>query len=364
MKFLQRHSMAAPDEQSEFGKSHARSPRMVLESTFRFLRPLKPTVVFATYWKFAVERQEVFFRRLFGDEEPWSSDPVLQQYKFTNAYRAADRVSQFLIRSVIYKGSADPRDTFFRIILFKFFNRIDTWELLMKHFGEVSLSSYSFEAYNEVMTGALAAGRRLYSAAYIMPSGGPNSPYARKHQMHLRLLEQMTQDELAMRIVECSSMSKAFALLRAYPTIGDFLAYQYVTDLNYSNLTDFNEMEFVVPGPGALDGIRKCFTDLGGLSEAEVIKFIAERQDECLAALGLRFPTLWGRRLQLIDCQNLFCEVDKYARIVHPEFSGRTGRTRIKQKLQPSANKLELWFPPKWGINGFLHKPPEYVPHS
>ncbi len=364
MKFVRRHSCAARDEQPELGNFNTQVPRMVLESTFRFLRPLKPTVVFATYWKFAVERQEVFFRRILGDEPPWSSDPVLRQYKFTNAYRAADRVSQFLIRHVIYEGDADPRETLFRIILFKFFNRIETWELLTRNFGEVALSSYSFEVYNKVMTEALSAGQKLYSAAYIMPSGGPKSPYARKHQMHLRLLEQMTQDELAMRIVECSSMSKAFALLRSYPSIGDFLAYQYVTDLNYSNLTNFKEMEFVVPGPGALDGIRKCFTDLGGLSEAEVIKFIAERQDECLAALGLRFPTLWGRRLQLIDCQNLFCEVDKYARIVHPEFSGRSGRTRIKQKLQPSPKKLELWFPPKWGINEFLHKPPEYVPHS
>ena len=48
--------------------------------------------------------------------------------------------------------------------------------------------------------------------------------------------------------------------------------------------------------------------------------------------LGLEFRSLWGRRLQLIDCQNLFCEVDKYARVRHPEVVGVSGRTRIKQK--------------------------------
>ena len=42
--------------------------------------------------------------------------------------------------------------------------------------------------------------------------------------------------------------------LYQYPTIGDFLAYQYITDLNYSTLTNFTEMEFVVPGPGAKHG--------------------------------------------------------------------------------------------------------------
>ena len=58
-------------------------------------------------------------------------------------------------------------------------------------------------------------------------------------------------------------MAQMFAALRAYPTIGDFLAYQYATDLNYSTLTGFSETEFVMPGPGALSGLRKCFADTG-----------------------------------------------------------------------------------------------------
>jgi len=32
--------------------------------------------------------------------------------------------------------------------------------------------------------------------------------------------------------------------------VGYFLAYQFITDINYSTLTDFSEMEFTVPGPG------------------------------------------------------------------------------------------------------------------
>ena len=38
-----------------------------------------------------------------------------------------------------------------------------------------------------------------------------------------------------------------------------FLAYQYLIDLNYAAGLGFSEMDFVVPGPGARDGIRKCF---------------------------------------------------------------------------------------------------------
>ena len=48
--------------------------------------------------------------------------------------------------------------------------------------------------------------------------------------------------------------------------------------MNYSNISNFSEMEFVVPGPGALDGIKKCFADTGGLNDAEIIKFMTEHQ--------------------------------------------------------------------------------------
>ena len=81
-------------------------------------------------------------------------------------------------------------------------------------------------------------------------------------------------DELPWRIADARTMRDAFGLLRSYPSIGDFLAYQFVTDLNYSEITDFSEMDFVIPGPGALDGIRKCFSDLGGLTEADVIRVV------------------------------------------------------------------------------------------
>jgi hypothetical protein len=60
---------------------------------------------------------------------------------------------------------------------------------------------------------------------------------------------------------------------------------------------------------------------------------------------------LWGRPLQLIDCQNLFCEVDKYARHAHPDVIGITGRTRIKQVFRSTSTPIEYWYPPKWGLN-------------
>lgn len=321
--------------------------------TSRHLAPAATTAVYDSYWRFAAERQLVFFRRLSGAPAPWTDNPVLRTFKFTNAYRASDRVSQYLIRRVIYREDlpSRPSEIVFRILLFKLFNRIETWELLERELGPIAYETYRFSDYDRVLAGAMANKTRIYSAAYIMPPGGGAFGHPAKHQNHLKLLERMMDDDLATKLADARTMQAGFALLRDYPTIGDFLAYQYITDINYSDVTDFSEMEFVIPGPGARDGLRKCFADPGGLSDPELIRLMADRQETECARLGLEFPSLWGRPLQLIDCQNLFCEVDKYARVAHPEASGHTGRTRIKQKFVADRSGIEYWYPPKWGIN-------------
>lgn len=319
------------------------------------LEPARVSEAYATYWYFAAERQEVFFRRFNGTPWPWSDDEIFRTYKFTNAYRASDRVSQYLIRNVIYRSDLpdSPEEIVFRVLLFKLFNRIQTWELLEHEVGSVTFMDYSFDRYNCVLDRALKLGHRIYSAAYIMPPGKRTYGYTRKHQNHLRLLESMMDDNLADRLTEARNMQGAFELLRNYPTLGDFLAYQYIVDLNYTEVIDFDEMDFVVPGPGARRGLRKCFTDSGGLSEIELIRLMADEQEREFERYGLEFKSLWGRRLHLVDCQNIFCEVDKYTRVSHPDILGG-GRKRIKQRFRPETAQIDWYFPPKWNLHSIM----------
>src|SRR5690348_12746124 len=92
-------------------------PRIVING-----RRLSPTPVFDTYWRFAAARQALYEARLQGQAAPWTTDPILRRHRFTNCYRAADRVSQFLISRVIYQGSQEPDEILFRTLLFKVFN--------------------------------------------------------------------------------------------------------------------------------------------------------------------------------------------------------------------------------------------------
>jgi len=312
-----------------------------------------PTEVYDTYWRFAAERMSIYYKRLEDPVGPWTDDPILRAYRFTNAYRAADRVSQYLIREVQYRSdrSQAPDEVFFRTMLFKLFNKIETWELIEHDQGPVSWQSADLNRISKILNEAFRRGGRLYSAAYIMPS--PAFGSARKHENHLALLSTMMEDGLAGRLSRARSLEEAYRAILAYPSVGPFLAFQYSIDLNYSTLINFPEEDYVIAGPGARDGISKCFSNTNTLSPEDIIYMMVERQDAEFAHRGLAWKGLYGRRLQPIDCQNLFCEVSKYSRVSHPAIQGVSGRVRIKQAYRTSGLGVQKpFFPPKWSLRG------------
>ena len=124
------------------------------------------------------------------------------------------------------------------------------------------------------------------------------------------------------------------------------MAYQLVTDINYSDVVNWKENEFTVAGPGSLRGIKKCFIDKGKMSNEDIIRYMYEHQDEEFKRLNLNFKRILNRPLQLIDCQNIFCELDKYLRQAVPEL--KSNRTKIKKKYVSSNNSIKYIYPKKW----------------
>lgn len=297
------------------------------------------------FWQFASERQEIFFNKIDG-KETLSPDPILSKYKFTNAYRASDRVSQYLIKEVIYKTKTTPQDTLFRILLFKLFNKIATWESLTKKVGEVSSKDFQIGKYTQILDEIKEENGILYNNAYIM---APTKVYGDmpKHYSHLHLIKEIMTGQK--KILNSASLEELFNLLKTYPMIGDFMAYQLAIDLNYSELFNFDENDFTVPGPGAKRGIKKVFKDRGGLSDEEIIMHMTKIQKEALKKLGIKFKNLFGRRLHVIDIQNLFCEFDKYSRVKYPHLESK--RSKIKNKYSTPKPPIKYFYPPKWGIS-------------
>lgn len=306
--------------------------------------------VFDLYWYFACERQNIFWKKINGDPAPWTHDKILQEYKFCNSYRVNDRVSQYLLKNVIYNGNNyNYEDMLFRIILFKLFNKESTWELLSKNFGDILLKNFNTKKYSIVLENAISNGTKIYNDAYISCANKAFG-YDRKHDNHLALLDKMFNiDKMQDKIIKCNTMQDAFNIIKGYPLIGNFMAYQLVTDINYSAFVNWKENEFTVAGPGSLRGIKKCFIDKGTMTNEDIIKYMYMHQDEEFKRLNLNFKRIGNRPLQLIDCQNIFCELDKYCRQALPDL--KSNRTKIKKHYAPKKDKIEYIYPPKWEIS-------------
>lgn len=294
----------------------------------------------------------MYYRRLKGSAAPWTTDPILAAYRFTNTYRAADRVSQYLIREVQYheQRSQKPEELFFRTLLFKVFNKIETWETLEQEHGPLEWSTIDLNALDRTLSQVQLAGSPIYSAAYIMPA--PRFGAARKHTNHLKLIATMMKDRLPDRLRQAADLASIYETIMCYPGLGRFLSFQFTIDLNYSSFLQFSEEDFVVAGPGAIDGLSKCFTSTAGFSPEAMIHWVTDRQHQELSKRGLNCQGLFGRPLQPIDCQNLFCEISKYARVMYPEIPGLNNRRKIKQTFKRSRGPIPPpFFPPRWGLS-------------
>lgn len=306
--------------------------------------------IYDLYWYFAYERNNIFIKKKEGYLPHWTDDKILQEYKFCNSYRVNDRISQYLLKEVIYNGKKYSKsDMIFRIVLFKIFNLESTWEILVNEFKDVTIDTFNFKDYSSILEKEINSGKKIYNGAYISCANKAFN-YDRKHDNHLALIEKMfIKDKIDKKIISCKTMKEAFLIIRSYPLIGDFMAYQLVTDINYSDVVFWREDDFTVAGPGSLRGIKKCFISTGNYSNEEIIKYMYDNQENEFKRLGYSFTKIGDRKLQLIDCQNIFCELDKYLRVAVPTL--KSNRTKIKKKYVFKKEKIDYFYPPKWNIN-------------
>lgn len=313
--------------------------------------PIPRQAIYDLYWYFASERQRIFEKRLSGQAHPWTDDIILQEFKFCNVFRAADRVSLYMIRHVCYHSeSCTPADRLFQIIMFRLFSKIETWQDIHHFLGHYPLiRDLMDDSLRKALEYANEKNVGLYTGAFILCATNAYGQ-SRKYLTHIELLRDMfVSHSLATSLLEATSLQAIYELIHAYPLMGDFMSYQIAIDLNYSDLINFDENEFVQAGPGAKRGIKKAFESLGDFTEAEIVLWMVERQRYEFTRLGLPFNGLFSRPLHAIDCQGLFCELDKYCREAVPTLT--SARSRIKSRFVEAARPIELFFPPKWQLN-------------
>lgn len=267
---------------------------------------------------FVWEREVIRVARSNGHPGPWTQDPILLKYKFTNIRRRDDRVSQWIIREIINLNLRDP-DLWFSLLIARLINWPPTLGQLIYE-DVIPCSPETFDAKLFVKTIEEFKGKssKVYSGAYMvyptkMDPGGNKSQAIAKHIIgsvienanSIRFTLNTEYDKSIERFV--TAMTKAFG-------ISTFMAGQVAADLTYApgHLEDAEDINSYAPiGPGSSRGLNYL------LHRPAFATWKQEQFNVELKKLrGLINSELCIDDLTLHDVQNCMCEFSKYCRTV------------------------------------------------
>ncbi|GJJ08985.1 hypothetical protein Clacol_003206 [Clathrus columnatus] len=280
------------------------------------------------------ERHRIYRKRNAGLPPPWTDDPVLAENRFCNVYRILDRGTQYVIEQVINKGPQDHTETCFRVMLYKLFNRIATWEYLVEELGTPTWETFNMDRYGEVLKTRLLTSP-IYTSAYQIPA--PNLGHAKGYMNHLYLLQVMMEDDVPELLLHKNSLKEAYKLISDYPGMGPFLSIQLLLDLNMTSQLNFSEREWVTCGPGSRSYLRTLFgTAVAGV-ETEAIAYLYNTQDEHFNRLGIFDPPSLpdSPGVSHVDLEHALCECHKYIRMKkHLSTGRRLKRAEFKAEVK------------------------------
>jgi hypothetical protein len=151
-------------------------------------------------------------------------------------------------------------------------------------------------------------------------------------QCHLDMLESwMNDDSLLTVIQQAEYLGDIYDHIKETKGMGPFMSYQLLIALSYSSLITFSNNDFVKAGLGAESGLIKLFgksikhqASRDPSFASEVLRYLQENQAEYFEMYGLDPPLLGPDRLpmSIVDIEHAVCEVDKYARVSHPNIRG------------------------------------------
>lgn len=329
------------------------------------MKNFKPNENFLYFLYWMVERQNIFWKKYNGESAPWTEDEILANHKFTNVYRALDRVSQYLINNVIKEGYS-KEDMFWRIMVFKHFNLGETWDLIIDKYGDINSNTDIIDLGN-FLAKEMDKGATLYSNAYMMTSAflsGTKGKYChlkgngwKKHQYYFYIFnEELKKNRGNLEnILNSETFEECFTNLSKITSFADFLSYQIVQDLNYTEHFNFDDNSFCAAGLGTIRGINRVFDITGKADYNDIVKWTHENLPSLFVEysnkydIDLSFTPLPNHLPRVPDISNCFCETSKYLKGINP--GTKLGEKRIKQIYKNKGfPKIDYVFPKKWGV--------------
>lgn len=279
----------------------------------------RENVVHQPFFDFAKERHRIYLRRAEQKlPAPWTDDPVLHKYRFTNVYRELDNVTVWFRENVRdkYDGVSAEYVTMATVV-FRLFNRSLTGEAIFKQ--AVPDHYCAFEHFmatgdTRVMYDSIRSfcGRGPYcTGAYIV-----NSPNGMDKLTGVLTMIKWVYDrrhEFLEAIAARPTLECAWEQFRKVNHIADFTSYEFVTDLRHTRLLRNapDVLTWANPGPGAMRGLNRLH---GRKLEHRQPKhvFVTEMR-ALLDASREAWPSYWPE-WEMREVEHTLCEFDKYQR--------------------------------------------------
>lgn len=254
--------------------------------------------------------------------KPWTNNPVLQNYKFTNVRREHDKTTIYLLNMLEANSTASYGDKIMNIILFRLFNKIETSQLM----GWVNFSRYNEQSLRNKLLKA-DPGFVYFTNAFYTTGMRQGFRKCYPHEKFEPIIIANVCNDMKRTIVRqlsgANTPQEAIDVLQLFNGVGDFLSYQMFVDMTYLPEFPWSENEFVVSGPGCVNGLSELFEDRDGLSYDELLFWLRDNcpitPDEC-KELMVDLPEE-DRYMNLMSLENCMCELSKYIRAV--EGTGR-----------------------------------------
>lgn len=267
------------------------------------------------------KRERLRLSKEAGKPWPWSDDPILNTYKFTNVKREHDRTTRWMRE--YWTGPNEKRpagEIIFNCALFRYFG---TWE-----FAEAL--GWQREWQPEIAI-ALAArrsreGLRVFTGAYIIPTLGYRGP--KSHAVARLILTPLwnLREGIAQVALDTRSWRETARLMRGLSGFGGtgFMTKEVLQDVMHTPVLEcaVDRNSWCPAGPGARRGLNRLAGRKLDAQPAET-QLLAEMKALHSSAAG-SMPS-WMPALELHDIQFQLCEFDKYERV-------RTGEGRPKSR--------------------------------
>ena len=271
------------------------------------------------FYNFINERESLRLRKEAGEPWPWTDDPILQEYKFTNVKRAHDRTTKWFWENVLDPNHYKPKEyLLFNCALFRYFGTIEFSEAIG---GWTELWTEHKEIIRDIAKSRLEKNQKVFTGAYVITNQGIKAP---KQDVvideFLTPLWYKLPDlvKIASDTQSWEAVAKRMMKLKGFGGTG-FMTKEVLQDaIHTSVLADCTDRNRWCPiGPGARRGLNRVY-DRAVKSKVPDAQMLEEMR-ELWKMQTLRWLNWHWHELELHDIQFQLCEFDKYERVLHGE---------------------------------------------